>query len=82
MKEIFHSKIFILGPVEIHISKEKEPIDGSPLIVHAFDPTAVNLLDFPDKILMNTTNRFVIDPTKAGKGSLKIAIRGMSLISL
>jgi hypothetical protein len=70
-------KSFISGPVEIHISKEKEPIDGSPLIVHAFDPTAVLLLDFPDQILINTTNRFVIDPTKAGKGSLKIAIRGL-----
>ena len=70
---------FILGPVEVHITKEKEPIDGSPLIVHAFDPTAVSLLDIPDKLLMNTTNRFVIDPIKAGKGSLKIAIRGMPL---
>jgi hypothetical protein len=68
--------------VEIHISKEKEPIDGSPLIVHAFDPTAVSLLDFPDKIRMNTTNRFVIDPTKAGKGSLKIVIRGLLSILL
>ena len=66
--------------MEIHISKEKEPIEGSPLIVHAFDPTAVNVLDFPDQIIMNTTNRFVLDPTKAGKGSLKIAIRGMPLI--
>jgi hypothetical protein len=63
--------------VEIHITKEKEPIDGSPLIVHAFDPTAVSVLDFPDKLLMDTINRFVIDPTKAGKGSLKVAIRGM-----
>ena len=63
--------------MEIHISKEKEPIDGSPLIVHAYDPAAVSLLNFPDKVLKNTTNRFVIDPTKAGKGSLKISIRGL-----
>lgn len=67
-----------LGPVEIHISKENEPIDGSPLIVHAFDPAEVHLLDFPEKILINTTNRFIIDPTKAGKGSLKIAIKGLN----
>ena len=70
-----------LGPVEIHILKEKEPIDGSPLIVHAFDPAAVELTDFPEKIFVQTTSRFIIDPTKAGKGSLKIAIRGLRLIS-
>ena len=66
--------------MEIHIFKEKEPIDGSPLIVNAFDPNAVCLLDFPKKIFANTINRFLIDPTKAGKGSLKIAIRGEFLI--
>ena len=30
----------------------------------------------------NTINRFVIDPTRAGKGSLKIAIRGENFIRL
>lgn len=62
--------------MEIHIVKGKEPIDGSPLLVHAFDPNAVALLDFPKKIFTNTFNRFTLDPTKAGKGSLKIVIRG------
>ncbi|CAF4300667.1 unnamed protein product, partial [Adineta steineri] len=62
-------------PVEIHISKENEPINGSPLIVHAFDPASVYLMNFPDKLLLNAINRFIINPTKAGKGSLKIAIK-------
>jgi hypothetical protein len=48
------------------------------LIVHAFDPASVHLIDFPEKIQLNTTNRFIIDPTKAGKGSLKIAIKGIN----
>jgi len=82
IRRILFEKYFFLGPVEIHITKEKEPIDGSPLIVHAFDPANVYLIDFPDKILINTTNRFVIDPTKAGKGSLKISIRGWNYILL
>lgn len=62
--------------MEIHISKDNEPVDGSPLIVHAFDPAAVSLSDFPEKAYVNTTNRFTIDPSKAGKGSLKVAIKG------
>lgn len=65
------------GPVEIHIRKEDQPIDGSPLIVHAFDPAGVHLLDLPEKIFAQTVHRFLIDPVKAGKGSLKIAIRGL-----
>jgi hypothetical protein len=66
--------------MEIHISKETEPINGSPLLVHAFDPAAVYLMDFPDKLQLNTVNRFVINPTKAGKGSLKISVKGLSCI--
>ena len=62
--------------MEIHISKEHQPIDGSPLIIHAFDPAAVRLIDYPDKVYVNTTNRLIIDPTQAGKGSLKISIKG------
>jgi len=70
----------ILGPVEIHILKENQPINGSPLIVHAFDPSAVYLIDFPKKILINTINRFLIDTSKAGKGSLKVIIKGFKSI--
>lgn len=70
-----------LGPIEIHISKENEPINGSPLIVHAFDPAAVTVMDFPEKLQINTINRFIINPTKAGKGSLKVAIKGLNYIS-
>lgn len=69
----------ILGPVEIHITKDDEPIDGSPLIVHAFDPAAVYLTDLPDKIFTNTINRFMIDPSKAGKGSLRVSIKGRNI---
>ncbi|CAF4697156.1 unnamed protein product [Rotaria sp. Silwood2] len=74
--------INIHRPVEIHISKDNEPIDGSPIIVNAFDPSAVNLIDFPDKIQINATNRFIIDPTKAGKGSLKVSVKGPNNRSL
>jgi hypothetical protein len=68
--------LIILGPIEIHILKENEPVDGSPLIVHAFDPFGVHIINFPKKIQINTINHFLIDPTKAGKGSLKISIKG------
>ncbi|CAF3728092.1 unnamed protein product [Rotaria sp. Silwood1] len=80
-KRIFYEPT-VIGPVEIHILKDNEPIDGSPLIVHAFDPSSVYLNDFPDKIQTNTINRFIIDPTKAGKGSLKVAIKGPNNRSL
>ncbi|CAF1246383.1 unnamed protein product [Rotaria sordida] len=80
-KRIFYEPT-VIGPVEIHIAKDNEPIDGSPLIVHAFDPSSVYLIDFPDKIQIDTINRFVIDPTKAGKGSLKVAIKGPNNRSL
>ncbi|CAF1615421.1 unnamed protein product, partial [Adineta ricciae] len=73
-KQIFY-EVTTVGPVEIHISKENEPINGSPLVVHAFNPASVYLMDFPDKLQLNTTNRFIINPTKAGKGSLKIAVK-------
>lgn len=62
--------------MEIHIFKGHQAIDGSPLIVYAFDPAAVHLIEFPKKIIVNRIHRFIIDPTKAGKGSLKIAIKG------
>ncbi|CAF4703504.1 unnamed protein product [Rotaria sp. Silwood2] len=80
-KRIFYEPT-VIGPVEIHISKDNEPIDGSPIIVNAFDPSAVNLIDFPDKIQINATNRFIIDPTKAGKGSLKVSVKGPNNRSL
>jgi hypothetical protein len=51
------------------------------LIVNAFDPAAVYLMDFPEKLQINVINRFVINPTKAGKGSLKVAIKGLNYIS-
>lgn len=70
------SLVFCLGPVEVHISKGQHPIDGSPLIVHAFDPTSVRLIDCPEKVFVNSKNRLIIDPTHAGKGSLKISIKG------
>lgn len=75
-RTIDRSEIVVLGPVEIHISKGNQPIAGSPLIVQAFDPTAVRLVDCPEKVLVNTTNRLIIDPTEAGKGSLKISVKG------
>jgi len=68
--------MIILGPVKIHILKENQPIDGSPLIVHAFDPSAVHIIDFPKRILINTTNHFSINAIQAGKGSLNITIKG------
>lgn len=74
-KRIFYEPT-VVGPVEIHIFKDNEPTDGSPLIVHAFDPAAVHLIDLPESFSAQTIHRFTIDPTKAGKGSLKIAIRG------
>ncbi|CAF4943518.1 unnamed protein product, partial [Rotaria socialis] len=80
-KRIFYEPS-IVGPVEIHILKDDEPIDGSPLIVNAFDPAAVYLTDFPDPVQINLVNRFMIDPTKAGKGSLKVSIKGPNNRSL
>jgi hypothetical protein len=68
--------MIILGPVKIDILKENRPIDGSPLIVHAFDPSAVHLINFPKRILTNTINYFSINAIQAGKGSLKITIKG------
>lgn len=50
--------------------------------MHAFDPAAVYLMDFPEKLQLNVNNRFVINPTKAGKGSLKIAVKGMQSLLL
>jgi hypothetical protein len=70
----------ILGPVEIHILKENQPVTGSPLTVHAFDPTAVYLINFPKKIQINTKTSFYINTTQAGKGSLKITIKGFFYI--
>jgi hypothetical protein len=70
--------ILILGPVEIHISEGNEPIDGSPLMVHAFDPSTIQIIGFPKKIHINKTHSFLIDPTLAGKGSLKITIKGFT----
>jgi hypothetical protein len=72
--------MIILGPVEIHITKDNQVIDGSPLIVHAFDPSVVQIINFPKRILINTTNSFLLDPTQAGKGSLKITIKGFSIL--
>ena len=53
-----------------------EPLIGSPLLVHAFDPSSIQIMNFPTKIYKNTMNSFLIDPTLAGKGSLKIIIKG------
>ena len=66
----------ILGPVEIHIFRGRHAIDGSPLIIHAFDPSAVELINFPKRIFINTVSSFLLDVTHAGKGSLKITIKG------
>ena len=68
--------MIILGPVEIHIFKGRQTIDGSPLIIHAFDPSAVQIIDFPKKISVNTISSFLLDVAKAGKGSLQITIKG------
>lgn len=68
-----------LGPIEIHISKENQPIEGSPIIVHAFNPSAVHLIDIPKRILVNTKASFLIYTTHAGKGSLKITIKGLNI---
>ncbi|CAF1398822.1 unnamed protein product [Adineta steineri] len=65
----------VVGPVKIHISKGSEPLNGSPLIVHAFDPTSIQIQNFPKKAFLKTTHSFLIDPTLAGKGSLKIIIK-------
>lgn len=70
-----------LGPVEIHILKEGQSINGSPLTVHAFDPSAVHLIDFQKRILINTKNSFPIRTTHAGRGSLKITIKGLRIYS-
>lgn len=67
-----------LGPVEIHIFKGRHAIDGSPLIIHAFDPSAVELLNFPKRIFINTVSSFLLDVAHAGKGSLKVNIKGKS----
>ncbi|CAF4496856.1 unnamed protein product, partial [Rotaria sp. Silwood2] len=64
----------VVGLVKIHLLKEKGSINESLFIVHAFDPSAVHLINFSKNILINTTNLFHIDPTKAGKGTLKIII--------
>lgn len=74
-KRIFYEPT-VIGPVEIHIFKNNEPIDESPLIVHAFDPATVHLIDLPESFSAQTIHRFTIDPTNAGKGSLKVSIRG------
>ncbi len=68
--------MIILGLVEIHIIKENHEIDGSPLAVNAFDPSAVQIINFPKRILINTSNSFLLDPTQAGKGSLKMTMKG------
>ncbi|CAF3378932.1 unnamed protein product [Rotaria socialis] len=65
----------IVGHVEIHILEDNELITDNPLIVYAFDPSAVHLINFPKKIQINTTHEFHIDPTQAGKGTLKIMIK-------
>ncbi|CAM4749067.1 unnamed protein product [Rotaria magnacalcarata] len=72
----------IVGPVEIHILKDNELITDNPLIVYAFDPSAVRLINFPKKIQVNTTHEFHIDPTQAGKGALKIMIKGFVTFAL
>ncbi len=51
------------------------------MVVHAFDPSAVRLINFPKRIRIKTLNSFLIDPTQAGKGSLKITIKGFSIFS-
>ncbi len=68
--------MIILGPVEIHISKENQSIADSPFIVHAFDPSLVYVINFPKRIQVNTTTSCMIDTTQAGKGSLKMTIKG------
>ena len=73
--------MIILGPIKIHVLKENQPIGGSPLIVHAFDPSVVHIINFPKKIHVNTLNSFIIDATQAGKGSLKIILKGLEYIS-
>ncbi|CAF1001104.1 unnamed protein product [Rotaria sordida] len=65
----------IVGPVKIYILKQKELINDSPLIVNAFDPSAVHVINFPKNIQINTATCFHIDSTKAGKGTLKIIIK-------
>jgi hypothetical protein len=68
--------MIISGPVEIHLTKENHEIDGSPLIVNAFDPSTVQIINFPKRVFINTTSCFLLDPTQAGKGSLKMTIKG------
>ena len=65
--------------MEIHILKDNQSINGSPLIVHAFDPSAVHLMNLPKRININTKTSFLIDVKQAGKGSLKIHIKGLSI---
>ncbi|CAF3819425.1 unnamed protein product [Rotaria sordida] len=65
----------IVGPIKIYILKQKELINDSPLIVNAFDPSAVHVINFPKNIQINTATCFHIDSTKAGKGTLKIIIK-------
>ncbi|UJR14889.1 hypothetical protein I4U23_001873 [Adineta vaga] len=65
----------IIGSVKIHVLKGTESISGSPLIVHAFDPSSIQIMNFPTKVYQNKTHSFLIDPTLAGKGSLKIIIK-------
>ncbi|CAF1303393.1 unnamed protein product, partial [Didymodactylos carnosus] len=75
--EIFYRPL-IIGPVEIHVFKNNQPIQGSPLTVNAFDPSAVTLIGVCDKTKINSTYRFLLDPTKAGKGPLKVIVKDTS----
>ncbi|CAF3702812.1 unnamed protein product, partial [Rotaria sp. Silwood1] len=65
----------IVGPMKIYILNKKETFNENPLIVNAFDPSAVHLINFPKNIQINKTTCFYIDPIKAGKGIIQIIIK-------